>query len=216
MKHLGLTMVLVAALAGAAWAAGPVERNEPNYAPIAVGPSASPSDVEGISYAKAFTLDRPYAYTWRADAPAITTGWVLVVDVTPALSVQKDTWNPVLYVGRYPAEIAGVDPEQGRMVVIVPGEVDLSRDAVFFGSVELPGQVTPERAGEELAAAVAAGFGPVSAETLRRARAAGGETAALADAHALYAGPVAEAIETWAEADRGRAQGYRVPLVGTR
>lgn len=216
MKILSLSLLVVLAFAAATAAAPAVEQNEHNYAPIAVGPSAEPDDVAGVAYARPFTLEQPYGYTWRADQPAITSGWLLVVDVTPELTVQRDLWNPVLYVGRYPAEIAGSDPEQGRLVVIVPGDVDLARDPVFFGSVELPGEVSAERAQEELAAAVAAGFRPLTPEALRRARAAGGDTVPLSDGYSLFAGTVADVIDAYAEADHGRAQGYRAPRVGTR
>jgi hypothetical protein len=214
MKILSMSLIVVLAMSTAALAAGPaVEQNEPNYEPIPVGPSAEPSDVIGVLYAQSFTLDEPYTYTWREDQPAITSGWVLVVEVTRELTWLKDTWNPVLYVGRYPAEIAGFDTELGRFVVIVPGDVDLARDPIFFGSVELPGEVSPERAEQEMQAALAAGFRPMTAEARRLLEAAGGDSVRLSEPYYLFAGPVADAIEAFAPADQGRAEGYRAPLL---
>jgi hypothetical protein len=172
--------------------------------------------VSGVLAAKPFTLKTPYVYLWREDQPAITSGWVLVVGVTPDLAVQRDDFNPVLYVGRYPAEIAATDSKLGRMVVIVPGDVDLARDPIFFGSTELPSEVSAERAGLEMSAAIRAGFGPVRPEMLGLALQAGGESIAVGDNYELYAGPVADAIEEYAPAQIDRAEMYRVPRLGTR
>jgi len=214
MKILSLSVLVVLALSTAAMAAQPtMVHGEPNYAPIAVGPSARPADVTGVFYARQFTLDRPYKYEWRRDEPSITSGWLLVVGVTPDLARQKNTFNPVLYVGRYPAEIAATDFNLGRMVVIVPGDVDLAHDPVYFGSVELPSEVSPERAGQEMQAAIAAGFRPVAPSTLRLAESASGGSVHLTDGHALYAGPVADAIDAYAPQAHFVAEDLRVPVL---
>jgi hypothetical protein len=169
-----------------------------------------------VLFARPFTLETPYAYTWTAEQTSITSGYVLVVEVEPELARVKSTWNPVLYAGRYPAEITSSDPETGRVVVIVPGDLDLSRDPVFFGSVELPDRVTAERGRQELAAARAVGYAPLTAEALRLALQAGGERATLRDAGYLYGGPVADAIERYVPSQASVADGYRVPRVETR
>jgi hypothetical protein len=212
MKILSLSLLVVLALSTALFVAESAAEPVHNYPPIEVGPSASPDDVTGVLFVQPFTLDQACTYDWRADQPAMTSGWILAVGVTPELAEQKDTWNPVLYVGRYPADIVATDPQLGRMVVIVPGDVDLAHDPVFFGSLELPDQVTAERAGEEMQAALAAGFQPMTAEALRLASA---ESVQVADAWHLYAGPVADAIDSWAPAARGIAESFRVPLVSS-
>jgi len=216
MRIVGAALSMVLVLSAASFAAGPAMfHGERNYAPVPVGPTASPADITGVLFARSFTLDQPYTFTWRRDEPEVHGGWLLVVGVTPSLAVQKDSWNPVLYVGRYPAEIAATDPDAGRFVVIVPGDVDLARDPVYFGSVELPCEVTAARGAEEMQAALEAGFRPMTPEALRLAEAAGGGAIQAPDAHALYAGAVADAIDAYAPAARGVAEALRMPVLGT-
>jgi hypothetical protein len=214
MRRLSLTAILLLALAPATLAAGP--EVEYGYEPVPVGTSAPPTSVRSLLFARPFTLTTPYTYEWTAEKAKITSGYMLVIEVDPEYAVILDAWYPILYVGRYPAEIVDNDEAAGRMIVVVPGDVDLTQDPIFFGSVELPERITAERGRQEMAAAQAAGFRPMTAELVRMALQAGGERAMLSDSHALYSGPLADMIDHYVPAHDERAAGMRVPRLGTR
>lgn len=126
-----------------------------------------------------FVLDEPYVHEWRAEKPLVSSGYLLVLRVDAEVARPRDTYEPVLYVGAETAErCAGNDaPQEGeRLVVLVPApldadgrvQLDLERVPIWFGGHELPERVDAARIQRELAAARAAGVGPVTrAPTLK-------------------------------------------------
>lgn len=140
---------------------------------------ATPAAVDGLVAAKRFELDSPFRFGWSADRPWVDRGWILVLDVDPALAWPRESAQPVLYVEDRTAMFGPVAPGTGRLVAIVPGDVDLTRAAIRFGEPGLPERVDAERIARELAAARDAGIGPVPATQRERALRRGGGTARL-------------------------------------
>jgi hypothetical protein len=205
MRVLGLTCVLLAlAVTALAQSQGPEYVENP---PVKITDPGNA--VKHLLYARPFSLDVPYSYTWTHEKAEITSGYLLVVEVEPEFARPRDTWMPVLYVGWRPAEVTNVDLEKGRMVVIVPGDVDLTQEPIFFGSVELPEKVTSERGREEMAAALALGIHPIPSKELAAALEIGGERLSVRDAKRLYF-TVADLIDQYAPSDHSRAESYRV------
>ncbi len=101
----------------------------------------TPAPVRGVLYARPFTLDAPFRYDWSAEHPEVSSGLVLVLEADPALLRPRETQEPVLFVGALPAQRVTRAFESGRVVVLVPGPVDLASDPVWFGTPGLPEQV---------------------------------------------------------------------------
>jgi len=141
---------------------------------VPVVPTDNGSAVKGLLYARPFELDQPYAYVWTKEQERITSGYILVVEVEKSFAQPRDIESPVLYVGSRPAEVTNLGTSSGRMVVLVPGDTDLTSAPIFFGSVELPERVDRARGEAEVAAAMALGIEPVGAEAARTALLAGG------------------------------------------
>ena len=115
---------------------------------------------------------------------------------------------PVLYVNGMPAERTNVGYESGRMVVFVPGKIDLRHALVYFGSTRLPEQVDAARGAEELARARAAGIRPFPKERVRRAMREGRTALALKDSRELYHA-VAALVEEYALGEHDLAEAFR-------
>lgn len=116
--------------------------------------------VRAVLAAQSFTLAAPYAYEWSADHRSVATGTLLQLDVDPAWLRPRDASQPVLYVGDTPAERIGGDWRAGRVVVLVPGDVDPATEPIYFGGHELPERVAREDGRATLAIARARGFSP--------------------------------------------------------
>jgi len=210
-------LVPVLALAAALCAArsAPLVAQAPPPAPSGaegIPPVAIADDGSGvlrvISQTR-FTLAEPYDSAWRADQPAVRSGLLVVLEVRKDLVRPRQTRQPVLFAGSRPAEVLNVGFLSGRVIAIIAdpvgGEpVDLAKTPLYFGTAMLAEQVTPERGGEELAAARAKGIAPLPAEK----RAATEEAIAnLAGRAALYRA-AGERILLHAPDERDTAEGF--------
>ena len=140
----------------------------------------TPAPVRGLLYARPFTLDTPFRYDWSAEHPEVREGLMLVLEADPALLRPRETQEPVLFVGSRPAQRITRTFESGRVVVLVPGPVDLAADPIWFGTPGLPEQVDAAAARAERGLAARAAIGPPGRRAADAALAKGGEPARFA------------------------------------
>ena len=57
-----------------------------------------------LLYARQFVLDEPYSWEMRSDRPLISEGWLVVVQADPELTVPRQTFGPILFVGEWAVE----------------------------------------------------------------------------------------------------------------
>ena len=173
---------------------------------------ATPAAVDDIIYAQPFTLQQPYRSNWQAEKPEVRSGMILVLRVNPDLVFPRQTAEPVLYAGDHTAERMNVGFESGYVIAIIPGTVDLEKVPIWFGAPDLPERVTIQEISDQRATAEAANIKPFSAEKVRAARLAGGETFMGADLDALHR-HAARLILEYAPDERERAEGFMAPRV---
>ena len=173
-------------------------------------PAGPTSGVLDVLAARSVTFGTPHPYPWAKDHAPLTEGTVLVLQVEPALVVPRQVGVPVLFVGDTPVERINTGWPSGRLVVLVPGDVDLATAPAWFGSTELPERVDEERGRAELDAALAAGFQPLCPTRLLAVR---GPDLLVADSDAFYRA-VADLIVTWAPDEADRARQMQAPSVG--
>ena len=142
--------------------------------------------VDGLVLARRFTLDEPHGYRWKKDHPDVTSGTIVVLEVEPECARPRQTAMPILYAGETPVEIAFDGYPSGRLVAIVPGDVDPSTTPFFYGAPGLPERVDGERGAAELAAALEDGIAPFPATVVEEALERGGKTLALGGTTELY------------------------------
>lgn len=152
---------------------------------LADAPAVSPKPVSGLLVARPFRLEQPYRTDWRAERPEVRTGYILVLEIDRALLRPRQTAEPVLYVGKQVAERINVGQDSGRLVVLVPGDVDLKNAPIWFGSPRLPEQVTSDIITTEREQADRAAVRPPDGATVDRALAAGGKPLVVSDKGAL-------------------------------
>ncbi|MHC4846606.1 MAG: hypothetical protein ACYTCU_10660 [Planctomycetota bacterium] len=131
-----------------------------------------------LVHAQPFVLDRPFTHAWSAEQATYQAGMLLVIEVEDrSLTVPRQVYEPVLYVGSQTAERINTGEHSGHLVVIVPADLaadgsvdlDLADTPIFFGEPALPEQVTAEIARSELDRALARGLGGAGATEIAAA-----------------------------------------------
>ncbi|MFT4623877.1 MAG: hypothetical protein ACI8PZ_002533 [Myxococcota bacterium] len=156
MNHRIAMVALLGTVVAPAASAEPAE-------PIAI---VDPGDgVRHLRFAQHASLATPATYTMSADGGAYSEASLFIAEVDPALIAPRQVGVPVLYVGATPARVLHRSPA-GCVVGLVPGHVDWTTTALFFGSTELPERVDAARGALEREAARAAGIMPRSPDTV--------------------------------------------------
>ena len=170
---------------------------------------STPAPIEAVLYARAFTLERPYRFRWRREAPQIRTGYLLVLAVDPRLVRPRQSAQPVLYAGDQTAERVNRGQASGRVVVIVPGATDLSEIPIWFGGAELPERVEAETIEHQRRLAEQAGIGPRPRDEIAAALARGGKPLRVRDIQSLLEDHVAPLILEYSPDEEPLALGLR-------
>jgi hypothetical protein len=167
---------------------------------------AAPSPI-ALEWARPFVLAAPETWTWRSDRMRYTEGYVLQLRVDPAKAAPTQTKAPVLFVGDQPVFRFNWDATGGCAVVIVPGHLDLTAVAPFWGSDVLPERVTPEAAKAEVDAAREAGATPFAKAQVDAALNAGGpalQAKSFDDVNGIAMARVRACTATPSDAKRGQ------------
>lgn len=169
----------------------------------------TPAVVKDVVYARQFTLDEGYNFCWfnaateegRHEHLKVSSGWLLVLKVDPKFVVPRQMAEPVLYVGDKTAERLNIGYRSGHVVAIVPGDVDLKKTPIYFGTPDLPERITAVKAKAELSNALAADIKPFSKKQVETATNRGGEAQSFKDKTALLR-QVAELLEQYSPLEK--------------
>ncbi len=172
---------------------------------------ATPAPVDDVVLVRPFTLENGYTFNWCKERPQVTSGVLLVLKVDPSLVVSRQVAEPVLYVGSQTAERINIGYGSGYVVAVVPGDVDLTKDPIWFGTPDLPERVDAEKVKAERALAEQAGIKPFTAEQINTAAVKGGDRLAVADVEALMRN-VAPLITEYAPDEQHLADAFLVPV----
>jgi hypothetical protein len=191
-------LVLPASVAGQT-----VERQGKRAIPL------TPASVKGILYARRFTLETPYLFTWSKERSMVSTGILVVLEVDPALVVPRNELEPVLYAGNVTVHRLNHGDRSGRVIGIVPGNIDLATTPIWFGSPELPERVTESIVRSERARAERAG---VRAFPSARISAVGRPAVAAKDLATLLRDVAAELVYEFSPQEKELADSWRLPV----
>lgn len=174
---------------------------------------ATPAPVDEVIYLRPFTLQDVFRFGACQEPFEITSGTILVLRVNPALVIPRAAAQPVLYVGNVAAMRLNHGHESGRVIAVVPGTVDLTKDPIWFGTPDLPGHADSATVQAERIKADQAGIKPVSAEKAQAARMAGGERVSAVDMGALLRDTLAPLVEQYSPQEKALADSWRLPVV---
>jgi hypothetical protein len=119
---------------------------------------ATPAPIKNILAARAFTIETPYPYTWSKEHIMVSTGVLVVLEVDPAYVTPRDSLEPVLYADNVPVQRLNHGNVSGRVIGIIPGNIDLASALIWFGSPDLPERITARTVESERAHAEKVGI----------------------------------------------------------
>jgi hypothetical protein len=170
----------------------------------------TPAPIKGIVAAHRFTLEDPYQYTWTRERVMVSSGTLVVLEVDPALVVPRNTLEPVLYAGNVPLQRLNHGDKSGRVIGIVPGNIDVTTMPIWFGTPQLPERVTTAMAETERERAQKAGV----TQTFERGAIAGLDSPPTAskDLAALLSTVAADLVLTYSPEEKDLAESWRLPV----
>jgi hypothetical protein len=178
----------------------------------AAKPQATPAAVLDILVIQPFRLRVGYQYDWLESRPIVSDGLLVVLRVQPASVVPRDSGEPVLYAGDRTVQRLNQGQGSGYVVGIIPGELDLATEPIWFGRPQLPERVTPEVIKEERALADKAGIKPFGPDKITAAR---GEAIEVEDLEALLRGVAADLVLKFSPDEKYLAEAWRLPTSGS-
>jgi hypothetical protein len=170
----------------------------------------TPAPIKRIVAAQRFTLETPFPYTWSKERVMVSSGTLVVLEVDPVMVVPRNTLEPVLYAGNIPVQRLNHGNRSGRVIGIVPGNIDVTTMPIWFGTPQLPGRVTTAMAEAERARAEKAGV----AHTFEQSGIAGLDSPATVskDLAALLRTIAADLVLTYSPQDKDLAESWRLPV----
>ena len=140
----------------------------------------------------------------------VSSGTLVVLEVDPALVIPRNTLEPVLYAGNIPVQRLNHGDKSGRVIGIVPGNIDVTTMPVWFGTPQLPERVTTAMAETERTRAEKAGF----TRTFERTSIVGLDSPATVskDLAALLRTVAADLVLTYSPQDKDLAESWRLPV----
>ena len=167
-----------------------------------------PASVADLLYARRFTLAEGYKWSWPADAPPVRAGVIVVLRVDSQLVVPRNTLSPILYAGDRMVQTLNHGHISGKVIGIVPGDVDLLKTPIWFGSPRVPAQVNEQSVRKERDLAEKAGIRPFDAKRVEGATKAPLEAP---DFQTLLRGELADLVLEHAPQESHLARKWRLP-----
>lgn len=115
-----------------------------------------------------FRLEKSFRFDWRKERPEVRSGLLVVIKVDTSLVRPTNDLEPVLYAGTQTVQRLNQGYESGYVIGIIPAELDLSKEPVWFGSKDLPERIDAKTIREQRAKAVNSGIKPQKEEDIKR------------------------------------------------
>ncbi|MCX6317995.1 MAG: hypothetical protein NTW29_11935 [Bacteroidetes bacterium] len=164
-----------------------------------------------IVHIQPFQLQNSYKFDWRLERPDVSNGLLVVFKVDTSLVRPTNALEPVLYAGNHTVQRLNQGYESGYVIGIIPEEIDLSKEPVWFGNVGLPEQIDAKMIRAERAKANNSGIRPRKAEEIRRITM---EKTAVVDLTTLLRKYAADLILQYAPQDKYLVEAWRLPETG--
>lgn len=103
-----------------------------------------PQPVIDVVRIQPFRLRQSFQYDWRRERPDVQSGLLVVFKVDPDLVMPRNMLEPVLYAGNQTVQRLNHGNESGFVIGIIPEQIDLSQEPIWFGTPALPERIDSE------------------------------------------------------------------------
>jgi len=178
-----------------------------------IGSRFEPQPVITIEYIQPFQLEQSFTFDWRRDQLTVQSGLLVVLKVNPELVTPRNEPEPVLYAGNHTVQRLNQGHESGFVLGIIPEQIDLSQDPVWFGSPALPERIDADMIARERASAERAGISsPPSEDVVSRTQ----DPVVVSDLSTLLRKQAADLLLEFSPQEKRLADAWRLPVTGPK
>ncbi len=169
---------------------------------------AQPKAVTGIVHIQPFRLEKPYKFDWHKDRPEVRSGLLVVLRVDTSLIMPTNDLEPVLYAGNTTVQRLNQGYQSGFLIAIIPAQLDLSKEPVWFGTPALPERIDGKTITSERTRAIRAGIKPFPADEVKNKTK---ETVTTPDLTALLRKYAGDLILEFSPYEKYLVEAWRLP-----
>lgn len=173
--------------------------------------SFQPRSVITIEHIQPFELEQSYDYGWRRDQSAVRSGLLVVLRVDPDLVTPRNELEPVLYAGNHTVQRLNSGHESGFVLGIIPEQINLSEEPVWFGAPDLPERIDANVIASERRSADRSGIVPLAAAEIQIRTQA---LVVVPDLNALLRNQAADLLLAFSPQEKRLADAWRLPVTG--
>ncbi len=166
-----------------------------------------------VEWIQPFQLEKSYKYDWRMERPEVKTGLLVVIKVDPNLVTPKNLLEPVLYAGNQTVQRLNHGHESGYVIGIIPEQIDLSQEPIWFGSPALPERVDKDMIAKERTKAERSGIAKLKSSDIKRRTKDPVVAATLTQLLREYA---ADLVLEFSPKEKHLADSWRLPVTGSK
>lgn len=170
-----------------------------------------PQSVIDILRIQPFQLEQSFKYDWQSDHPDVKSGLLVVIKVDPKMVMPKNVLEPVLYAGNHTVQRLNQGNESGFVIGIIPEQIDLSKEPLWFGTPDLPERIDAKMIASELTKAKRSG---ISALKLSDIKSRTKEMIAAPDLTTLLRKNAGDLILEFSPQEKHIVESWRLPVTG--
>jgi hypothetical protein len=155
-----------------------------------------------------FRLEKSYKFDWRSERPDVRSGLLVVIKVDTSLVRPTNDLQPVLYAGNQTVQRINEGYESGYVIGIIPAQIDLSKEPVWFGLPALPERINAKNIAAERSRAIRAGIRPLKADDVKSRTK---DIAAMPDLTTLLRKYAADLILEFSPQEKHLVEAWRLP-----
>lgn len=179
--------------------------------PTTPTPDFKPQSVIDIVHIQPFQLKQSFKYDWRRDRPDVRFGLLVVFKVDPDMVMPKNALEPVLYAGNQTVQRLNHGHESGFVIGIIPGQIDLSKEPVWFGTPALPERIDAKMIERERTKAERSGISALTSIDIQsRTR----DMIVASDLTTLLREQAANLVLEFSPQEKRLADSWRLPVTG--
>lgn len=169
---------------------------------------AQTKNVVEIVRIQPFQLEKPYQFDWRKERPDVRSGLLVVLKVDTSLVRPTNGLQPVLYAGNQTVQRINQGYESGFVIGIIPAQIDLSKEPVWFGAPALPERIDEKTIRAERARALRSGIRLMKADDIKSRTK---DMAAVPDLTTLLRKYAADLILEFSPQEKQLVETWRLP-----
>lgn len=173
--------------------------------------SFKPQPVIDVERIQPFRLKQSFKYDWRLNYPDVQSGLLVVFKVNTDLVTPRNALEPVLYAGNHTVQRLNHGHESGFVIGIIPEQIDLSQEPIWFGTPALPERIDGEMIARERTKAERAGILALKSTDIQSRTQ---DPVVASDLTTLLREQAADLLLEFSPQEKRLADSWRLPVTG--